>query len=206
MFIKKEDSICRLPIFDKLKNMKVKYSDSLKVGKDALIKSMDDFLTAKSLAAAAIDPHNKSRPYAHPAGFWTLEVFHNGFTLIPEANVHCAVEPYLNDNKTALHRLGTEEIYEIAGKTSWSPVTVSYTASGDDGDVGSMLVNDWEELQMAHHCTGELTYWLGPNKAERTWTLDNWIVQNFMANPAGQGKFFTVDLTFLYSQATLTRH
>jgi len=160
------------------------------------IRKIDDFLgKVKS---------DNSRRYAIPNGYWTLEVFYNGATLIPEERVECAVEPQLDEQAQMLDVLDSRRHnFFQHSKPTWRPVTVTYAAYGDN--VGSMLINDWEELQMVHHATAELTYWLGVDNPDRTWTLKDWIVVNFQTTPS-KSAILGVDLTFLFSEASLTKH
>ncbi len=152
------------------------------------------------------EAHNQifaqSRPYAYPHGYWTHEVFHNGYTLIPQAVVTCIAEPRLDQPTQTLSLLGTEQTYQIGGRSHWSPVSITYLPS----DVSEMLIKDSGELMMAHNCTSELTYWLGVDKPERTWTLNRWTVQSFSAAAPKDSSAWAVDMTFLYSEAILTRH
>lgn len=158
------------------------------------LSRVDDYLGTKAQA------HDKSRRYAYPSGYWTLEVFHQGMTLIPEEQVRCDIEPQLESQM--LTTIGSGSIY-WPGRSTWKKLTVGYTALGDS--VGGMLISDWEELAMVHHATAELTYWLGVDNPDRTWNLKNWTVVNLSTSPT-QSAMIGVDLAFMFSEASLTRY
>ena len=183
--------------------------------KKKFIDSIDTFLERKSRERynqVLSDSYNeaykalaaKSRPYSIPHGYWTLEVFHNGWSLIPEERVECVVEPNLDEHAQMVDLLGgTNGRYMYGGNPTWRPVTVTYAAYGDN--VGSMLIDQHEELQMVHHATAELTYWLGVDNPDRTWVLKDWRVTNMQTTPSNNA-IMGFDLTFIYSEAILTRH
>lgn len=135
--------------------------------------------------------------------YWTLEVFHNDVILIPEEQVVCKREPCLTQQMDSLHDLKRESVYKMYHRQVWNPVTVTYSAYGDN--VGNMLVKDWEELAMVHHATAELTYWLGVDTPDRTWTMKNWMVTGCNMTDTGSS-ISEVNLTFLFSDASLTRY
>ncbi len=147
---------------------------------------------------------DKSSQYAYPNGFWTLEVFHNGMTLIPEDKVECLSEPQLDNHEESLYFINSEKHRRLV-YSSWLPVKISYVAL--PGTVGGMLIDDWEELEMVHHASAELTYWLNVDTPDRTWTLKDWIVKDLnMTDMVRKFDLPRVNLSFVFSSAMLTRH
>jgi hypothetical protein len=169
-----------------------------------ILKGMNVFDTSEGKKTLTDILRDKSRRYAIPNGFWTLEVFHNDHVLIPEDRVDCEKEPQLEQRRREFEVLGSSKRFIEYGKAYWEPVHVVYHAFGGE-DVGSMLINDHEELQMVHHARGELTYWLGVDKPDRTWMLKDWLV-TAMNVIAPKSVVTQVHVTFMFSEASLLRY
>jgi hypothetical protein len=179
------------------------------MSEDKLLKSMNVISTRDSkwigeyLEKVAKTDDCKSRRYSS-RGYWTLEVFHNGWTLIPEEGVECNSEPTLDRDDYTLDVFGERNSkYIVPGRSFWRPLTVTYSVYA--GTVGAMLIENSEEVQMIHHANAELTYWLGVDSPDRTWVLKNWRPTNMQVN-APKSAVMGLDLTFIYSEAILTRH